>query len=348
MDKNMLARCYRSFYRMRISPSPGGKAFLATCCNNMFRAQNHIIIDGGIKEAWNAPQFMYQRKLISENDWSFCKGSSCFFYPYFDESQLLNRPLVKTAIMERMIKLDYLPQVVNVIPSYSCNNNCYMCYHVSQRDKKKEFKLSDDLLKEIENDVIPIAEFVTISGGEPLFSERTRGFIERVMSNHPKKKLMVNTNGILLSEYGLEKIVGTNIYLNVTIYGMEEESYEAVTKSKHCGIIFVNIQKLLDLGCQNMHLIFIVTSRNYKDCEKFCEFIEKNKNIKGMVRNNCFEPRKYWIPMKQLERKYHNISSRLRFVYHSESLFNSISRRFYDPFISMGYSRQKQVFNNLL
>jgi uncharacterized Fe-S cluster-containing radical SAM superfamily protein len=341
MDNRRLVSCYRSFYRLRISPASGEKAFLATCCNNMFRAQNHIIINSGIKDGWNSPQFRFQRKLILNNDWSFCKGSSCFFYPYFDESQLLNRPFIKSAISEKKRKLDYLPQAVNIIPSYSCNNNCYMCYHVSQRDEGKECRLSDALLKEIEDDIIPAAEFVTISGGEPLFSKRTRGFIERVMSAHPKKKLLINTNGVLLHEYGLEKIVESNIFLNVTVYGMEEASYESVTGKTHCGIIFKNVQKLLDLGYQNMRLIFIVTSKNYKDSEKFCGFIEKNKSIKGMMRNNCFEATKYWGMMRQLEKKYYNIASRLRFIYQSESLFNSITRRLYDPFFSLRYLRQK-------
>jgi len=345
MSNRKLADCFRSFYRLRISPASGGRAFLATCCNNMFRAENHIIINSGIKDAWNSPQFRFQRKLISKNDWSFCKGSSCFFYPYFDESQLLNRPFIKSAIIEKKCKLDYLPQAVSIDPSYSCNNNCYMCYYVSQRDRANEYKLSDALLKEIEDDIIPAAEFVNISGGEPLFSKRTRDFIKRVMSAHPKKKLLINTNGILLHEYGLEKIIETNIFLNITVYGMEEASYESVTGKNHCGIIFKNVQKLLDLGYQSMRLIFIVTLKNYKDSEKFCAFIEKNKSLRGMMRNNCFEATKYWGLMRQLEKKYYNITSRLKFIYQSESLLNSISRRFYDPFFSLRYLWQKSGFN---
>lgn len=341
MENKHISRCYRSFYRLRVSPATGGKAFLATCCNNMFRAQNHLTVSQGIKQAWNAPQFMFQRKLISRNDWSFCKGSSCFFYPYFDESQLLKRPLIERAVTGGNAKLEYLPQAVNIIPSYSCNNNCYMCYHVSQRDKAKEYKLRDSLLKEVEEDIIPAAEFVTISGGEPFFSERTKDFIGRVMSAHPKKKLLVNTNGMLLHEYGLERILETNIFLNVTVYGMGNQAYEAVTGSKHCAVVFANIQKLISLGYKNMNLIFIVTSRNYKDSGKFCAFVESNNNIKGMVRNNCFESQKYWKLMEGLGIKYRHIASRLKFVYQSESVFNSISRRLYDPFISMKYLRLK-------
>lgn len=340
MGNKKLNYCYRSFYRLRISPAAGGRAFLATCCNNMFRAQNHIVISRGIKDAWNSPQFMLQRQLILKNDWSFCKGSSCFFYPYFDESQLLNRPLIKSAISRKQIRLEYLPQAVNIIPSYSCNNNCYMCYHVSQRDKR-EYKLSDGLLSEIEEDIIPAAEFVTISGGEPFFSVRTREFIERVILAHPAKKLLVNTNGVLLHEYGLEKIVATNIFLNITVYGMEDAGYEAVTGKRHRGAIFRNIENLLDLGYRNMRLLFIVTSRNYKDSDKFCAFVEKHGEIKGIMRNNCFEAGKYWGLMRGLEEKYRNIAPRLKFIYQSESLLNSISRRIYDPLLFMRYLRQK-------
>ena len=60
-----------------------------------------------------------------------------------------------------------------------------------------------------------------------------------------------------------------------------------------------------------------------------------------MVRNNCFESDKYWKLMAGLEKKYAHISSRLKFVYQSESLFNSAIRRFYDPLIAMKYIRLK-------
>jgi MoaA/NifB/PqqE/SkfB family radical SAM enzyme len=307
----------------------------------MFRAENRMLIKGKIKDAWNSPQFSFQRKLVSQNDWSFCKGARCFFDPYFDESLLLERPLIKSAIAEGKIKLDYLPPVVSIIPSYSCNNNCYMCCYASQRDREKEYKLSDDILKEIEDDIIPAAEFVTISGGEPFFSGRTRKFIERVMSARPKKRLLINTNGVLLHDFGLEKIVETDTSLNITVYGMEEASYESVTAKDYRAIVFKNVQKLLELGYQNMCLIFMVTSKNHKESERFCAFIAKNKDIKGIIRNNCFEAAKYWGLMRQLEKKYHGIAPRLKFIYQSESLINSISRRLYDPFLSMRYLRQR-------
>jgi len=306
----------------------------------MFRAENRMLIKGRIQDAWNSPQFGFQRKLAARNDWSFCKGARCFFDPYFDESFLLKRPLIKSAIAEGKVTLDYLPPVVSIIPSYSCNNNCYMCCYASQRDRGKEYKLSDDILQEIEDDIIPAAEFVTISGGEPFFSERTRKFIERIMSARPKKKLLINTNGVLLHDFGLEKIVGTDTSLNITVYGMEEVSYESVTAKDNRAIVFKNVQKLLELGYQNMCLIFMVTSKNYKESEEFCAFIAKNKDIKGIIRNNCFEAAKYWGLMRQLEEKYCGIASKLKFIYQGESLINSISRRLYGPFFSLRYLRQ--------
>lgn len=337
-----LANCYRCFYRLRISPSAGGKAFLATCCNNMFRAQNQAIVREGLREGWNSSSFRFQRKLASEGDWSFCKGSSCFFYPYFDESKLLADPQIKEAISGRQCRLTYLPRAVNIIPSYSCNNNCYMCYHVSQRDRKKEARLSDALLEEIEKDIIPAAEFVTISGGEPLFSRRTREFIARVMSAHPQKRMLINTNGVLLHEYGLKKIAESGIFLNITLYGMEDASYEAVTGTKNLGAILENIQNLLDLGYRRMRLLFIVTSRNYKDSDKFCSFVEKNRDVKGIIRNNCFEGARYWGLMRRLEMRHGDIASRLKFIYQSESLLNSAIRRIYDPFLLIKYLRKKK------
>jgi len=341
-DKEKPARCYRSFYSMTITPAGAGYALATTCWNNMFYPENKVIVREDIKSAWNSPQFKFQRRLILKGDWSFCKGACCIIEPFFHyENKLLENPDVKSAITDKKEVLPYGPKVIVVSPSHACNNECYCCYYVFMKNRREQYRLKDSLIKEIEETLIPSAENVIISGGEPFFAKESIGLINRIVSNHPDKKIAVNTNGTLLHEYGLDKIIRNNIFLTITVYGMEAKTYEAVTKRNSRDIVFGNIQGLIERGYEKMQVIFLLSERSVKDSDKFCEFIARNDSLKGIVRNNWYEGAKYWELMRKLEEKYTGISSRLKFQYQNVSLPRAICRRLYNPIHTLRYLLRK-------
>ncbi len=336
-DKEKLACCYRSFYKMSIIPSRDGDAVVATCGDNMSYPENKVIVKENIKGAWNSPQFRFQRKLILKNDWSPCKGACCVFHPFGLEDKFLDDPDVKSAIAGKKEELAYAPKLLAIIPSHACNFDCYSCYHVFKKNSRIKYRLKDNLLKEIEETLIPSAENVLISGGEPFFAQESREFIDRLVLNHPHKQIAINTNGSLIHEYGLDKIIGSNLHLTITVYGMEAKTYEAVTKRNNRDIVFCNIEELIARRYKRMQLIFLVSERSFNDSEKFCEFIAGHEGLNGIVRNNWYEGAKFWGLMNRLEEKYASISSRLKFQYQNVSLPRAIYRRFYNPIHSLRY-----------
>ena len=337
-DRERLACCYRSFYRMTITPSREGDAIIAPCWNNMFHPENKVIVKENIKGAWNSSKFRFQRRLISRGDWSSCKGACCVIDPFCHYGdKFLDDLDVKSAIAGKKEELVYDPKLLAIIPSHACNFDCYSCYHVFKKNCRRKYRLKDNLLKEIEETLIPSAENVLISGGEPFFAQESREFIDRLVLNHPHKQIAINTNGSLIHEYGLDKIIGSNLHLTITVYGMEAKTYEAVTKRNNRDIVFRNIEELIARRYKRMQLIFLVSERSFNDSEKFCEFIAGNEGLNGIVRNNWYEGSKFWGLMNRLEEKYASISSRLKFQYQNASLPRAIYRRLYNPMHSLRY-----------
>jgi sulfatase maturation enzyme AslB (radical SAM superfamily) len=341
--KEMISCCYRSYYKMAITPSRGGDAIVATCWNNIFRRENTVIIKENMKNAWNSREFRFQRKLISQGDWSCCKGANCACDPFGRESKFLNAPDVKDAIAAKKESLAYGPKLIVIIPSHGCNCDCYSCFQARIKNKRIKYSLRDDLLKEIEETIVPSAEYVIISGGEPFFIERSRGFIDWIAAHYPDKHVAINTNGSLLHEYGLDRIMKNDFFLTISLYGMNADTYREVTKRDYFDIVFRNLRTLIEHRYKKMKVSFLLTDTSSGDAEKFCEFIAGIDGLNGLVRNNWYDGVKFWGLMRRLEEKYSGVSSRLRFEYQSESLLKVICRKWYNPVHSLRYLVEANV-----
>ena len=336
-NRNRTACCFRPYFKMTIAPSREGDAVVATCWNNIFRPENRVIVRENIKEAWNSREFRFQRKLISRGGWDFCRGANCACDPFRREDQFLGSADVKDAITAKKDSLEYGPKLIAIIPSHGCNCDCDSCFQVLIRKRRMAYSLKEALLKEIKKSIIPSCRNVIISGGEPFFVRQTRDFIDWMASNHPDKRVAVNTNGSLLHEYGLDRILKNNFFLTISVYGMCEDTYLAVTKRNNFGIVFHNIQALIDRRHKKMQVAFLLTAKTACDTEKFCEFIAGNDGLNGLVRNNCYEGAKFWGLMRRLQAKHADISFRLKFEYQNEPLSKVICRRWYNPVYSLKY-----------
>ena len=337
MRRDSLACCFRPYFKMTISPTGAGDAAVSTCWNNIFRPENQLIIKEGIRKVWNSREFMHQRKLIAARSWDFCRGASCACDPFRREDQFLACEDVKGAIISKRYSLDYGPKLLAIIPSHGCNCDCDSCFQVFIRKKRMAHSLKEGLLDEIKEAIIPSCKNIIVSGGEPFFVRQTREFIEWMALCHPGKQVAVNTNGSLLHEFGLDRIVNNNFFLTISIYGMCEDTYRAVTKRNYFNVVFSNIRGLIDRSHKKMQIAFLHTGKTENDTDKFCEFIAENEGLNGLVRNNCYEGSRFWGSMQRLEKKYADIYFRLKFEYQNEPLSKVVLRRWYNPVYSLRY-----------
>jgi sulfatase maturation enzyme AslB (radical SAM superfamily) len=326
-------RCHRSYYRLEISPAGQGAAQLSTCFSNVFFPENRVIVKERIREAWNAKQFRFQRTLISGGSWDFCRGANCCRDPFFTFPE---HDPVKRALKNKVVQLDYAPPMLVIVPSFSCNNNCSFCYQAGMRRQRSCGRLSDRLMEEIKEDLVPSARYIIVSGGEPLFAPVAREFIEWVIARYPEKRLHVLTNGIFL--HTLDPIAG-GIDLSVSLYGMSRHTYRAATGTDNFELVMRNITMLLASKEKITELIFIVCRETAAETESFCRFVEKHENVRAIVRNNCFEGGRYWKLMRGMELTFSGIASRIYFDYQTESVFQRAMRKIYNPWHRHGYAR---------
>ncbi|MBL7196943.1 MAG: radical SAM protein [Candidatus Omnitrophica bacterium] len=329
-----LACCYRSYYRIAIAPVKDGKAKVSTCYGNAFLSKNQLVVDKNLKDTWNSREFQFQRSLLLRKDWSFCRGAMCHVNPFSQEAIASKSRDVTDTVAKNKIKLDYFAKILELSISYACNNRCFSCY---QAIKKVDHCLTSNLVQELKMDIVPFADHVILSGGEPFFAAESLEFINWMISSYPRKKFSVNTNGVLLDRFGLEKLVKNNVYLVVTFYAMSPETYKAATGSDCFENVLGNVNKLINMNYEAMQLYFLVSSVSFKEIEKFCDFVEENKQVKAVVINNCYEGGRYWTLMRQFEQKYARISARLKFQCLRETFLQMTLRKLYAPIHSLRY-----------
>ncbi|MFA5117374.1 MAG: radical SAM protein [Candidatus Omnitrophota bacterium] len=318
-------RCHRGYYRLEISPAEQGAAQLSTCFSNVFIPGNRVVVKKGVREAWNAKQFRFQRTMISRGSWDFCRGANCCRDPFFPFTA---HDPVKHALKNKVVQLDYAPPMLVVVPSFTCNNNCSFCYQSGMRRRRQCAQLSEELMKEIKEDLVPAARDIIVSGGEPLFAPVTREFIEWVIAHYPEKRLHILTNGILLDTFGR---ISSGIGVTVSLYGMSRQTYRAVTGADNFERVMRNITMLLGPKDKITELIFIVCRETAAETGAFCRFVEKHENIRAIVRNNCFEGGKYWKLMRAAELAFSGIASRIYFDYQDEAVFQRVMRKACNP-----------------
>jgi uncharacterized Fe-S cluster-containing radical SAM superfamily protein len=335
-----LKNCYSCYYTLWVSPVDARKAMLSTCCKNSFLPQNRLIASEGIKALWNTRQFQVQRALTHKRNWSFCwKAGDCFFNPFFQEKEFFcDYPDVRNAVSAGETELDYFAKKVYIIPSLACNNNCFFCYNRKSGKKSSCYQLSECILKELREDVIPSAQEIVISGGEPFFSDCAQELIRWMITDLPEKKITILTNGTLLHAFGIQKLVRPNISLVVSLYGMCRQTYKNTTGTEHFDSAWGALSELRARGYENLTLTFIVSSTTAAEAQRFCQFIESDKRLKGVVRNNCADGRKFAGLMRSLETRFARISSRLKFSYCRETISDKVLRKLYGPYYTLRYS----------
>lgn len=104
-----------------------------------------------------------------------------------------------------------------------CNLNCIMCYRKAWHDETHDMneELLDKCLKEINDD--PTIEEVVLGGiGEPLFCES----IEKVIASLTSKTITITTNGTILTDTLLEKLISYVDKMVISVDGIGRTFFE--------------------------------------------------------------------------------------------------------------------------
>lgn len=172
-----------------------------------------------------------------------------------------------------------------------CNLDCKMCYvHLNSEQMKGCSLLSADewesiMAQAVESGMI----FATLTGGECL----TYPDFERLylFLNSHSVRVVVLTNGVLLDE---EKITFFKKYppffLQITLYGANEEMYEKVTGKREFSMVLSNIRNAANAG---LPVKITVTPNPYLTVEENKELIRfaASLGVNFQINSGLFAPR---------------------------------------------------------
>lgn len=328
--------CFACFYMLFIRPTKRGDLDVSTCCTHIDKNANHCVVSSEVNQMWNASAFQYQRTLALRNDWSYCYGNKCMpyrLYPDFNRHGQVDD--VQKAITERNTVLSYKPKIVWLTTSYACNNACRFCYQKQCGQRRNEYTIRQELIDEIKQEFIPYATEIILTGGEPLMNDIE--MIDYIISKYPNIMLNIGTNGVLLDEFGIEKIMSHQIHLTISVYGFEESTYNKLTQSNHYVRFRSNIDQLLNSHYEDQIILdyIVLNEETWENLSDFFLFLRKYPLLNAIVRDDHWQGVGYQEKIvRLLEGEFQDVRQRVKLYFRGEKrmvrFFSKCYNKFYD------------------
>ncbi len=150
-----------------------------------------------------------------------------------------------------------------------CNENCKFCYRKLCKDNtiEENKKIFDQLSK------IKIGK-ISFCGGEPLLYDGLFEIVDYIHNLNPQIKLSITTNGQIIDDKLLEKIISKFDYITYSIDSSNEEMNEYIGRG------YNHLSKIENLlkKCNNrikIKINTVVTKINIEDLENIYKIISK-------------------------------------------------------------------------
>ena len=243
---------------------------------------------------WNNSKIVEVRKSMLNGLFSRLCPSSCpvlrkrkrffnllEFYDYdaheyakFDQEFRKNRETIIRSILQKKLVLNGFPLRLKLHPSNTCNLKCRMCH----LDKSLKVPVNENYYKNIYK-LLPYLEELEVFGGDPFACKLTRELIfGEKLRKYPQVHLSTVTNGTLLNENVLEQLKGLRLgHFDFSLDGCTEETYNQIRINGSYPKTIENIQRFVherdkgNICVQNIGLLFVIQSINYREISRFIE-----------------------------------------------------------------------------
>lgn len=205
---------------------PNGDVFL--CCIPLHTAlkDNKIgnINEKSLKDIWNSPKAKTIRKSSLEGN-----------LPCYEKCKIWkNKDIYERKSLDSGYEnLRYLELGL----SEACNIRCKMCF------QKHDSKIRLETSKIIENIDFSPFEDICLWGGEPLFIENAEEVFDYI-TLECRKKVSMETNGLLLTDRWAEKIARYSNYILFSINAATKETHEKINIGSDWEKVLSNVKKI--------------------------------------------------------------------------------------------------------
>jgi len=178
--------------------------------------------------------------------------------------------LNESEIADRKIVLKSKVRRLYCAVTSCCNIKCIMCDIA-----KHKWELPESRIEEI-IDLMPYLENVMWQGGEVFFYKYFEKLMDAADLNKVNQEIV--TNGLLLNEKNINKLVDYNVDLGISIDGLSKEVYEYIRVGADFDKLISNIKLLKKIKLNNrtkkshLRLNVLVMKKNIEEIEFFPEF----------------------------------------------------------------------------
>nr|MBC8444252.1 radical SAM protein [Candidatus Woesearchaeota archaeon] len=161
----------------------------------------------------------------------------------------------------------------------NCDLNCVMC----QQKHISHVKLSKEFYESLEK-FLPEIEEISMSGGEFLAIKEAKDFFMNFdFKKHKQVKFNFITNGQLLTENIIKRMIEHCNFVNISIDSGLKETYEEIRKGAKWDLLMKNLEiiakykKIFAKKNSNLQIIlsFVVMKKNFKEIPIFVRICDK-------------------------------------------------------------------------
>lgn len=293
--------------------------------------------DRSLKEIWFGEKFTRLRENIKNFDLTeHC--STCLNY-----IENRNHTNVLAKAYDNNYPLGDFPTMMEFELSNTCNLECTMCNGFlssairSNRDKLPKLKspYGEKFVKELE-EFIPYLHEARFNGGEPFLIKIYYDIWERITKLNPNCKMVIATNGTVLTKKVKEVLESGNFHINISIDSLIPERYAEIRVNGNLDRVLENFhyfKHYCKLNGRNICVMVNPMRTNWEEMPSFVDFC--NVNNVHLWFNTIVHPEDlsiHALEKEELSEIYKSLS-RVRFTkneFLSDYAFNHNTKLFYN------------------
>lgn len=256
------------------------------------------------------------------------------------------------------------PKMMELELDNTCNLECIMCNGTlsssirKNREKKPPLHIPyDDTFVEQLNEFIPHLQELRINGGEPFLSKICIQVFENVVRINPGIKLVVATNGTILSDNIKALLEKGRFHINLSIDSLSKDTYEKIRVNAEFEKTRENFQYFVKYCRKKKTKLCLLVNpmrQNWREMGDFVKFCNKYNIPLWFNTIRYPEEHSLWaLPAEQLQEIYDSLSAiRIKpriFApesFHNIKIFNNLVNRQIYQWLQESQQKKENKFEN--
>ena len=251
------------------------------CCPSKFGKVIGNVNNITLRDAWNSAEAQEVRDSIRDGSYRFCNAQAC---EYLRDAKARSKPLspgplVQWATQRKLLESGETPSVVNFSFDKSCNLECSYCRRETFRPTPEDRTVIARIDTNIFASSLDDTERIILLGeGDPFASPLYKDKLCRYdWSRHPKLKIKIQTNGLLLTPTMWNSISRSHDaidWISVSVDAANAETYH-LNRGGDFNLLLRNLDFVANLRAlghiDRFFANFLVQANNFRQMPAFAD-----------------------------------------------------------------------------